>query len=245
MKAADRLNSLIGGRLASDAKVDRRSEGTHPAPGVLHVAISRVEADPNQPRKTFDEEGLRELADSLKTHGQLQPIRVRWDAAAEKWIVIAGERRLRAATLAGLQTIMAIADEEPHSESELVVIQLVENAARADLSPLEAAHAYRGLLDALGCTQAELALRLAISTSKVSRTLALLNLPGEVQQKIATRKTGAVATVMKARRKKPARSMRLATEAGVVVVSPKKGATVEQVLAAALEAVRARGAKAA
>lgn len=238
MKTADRLNSLLSSRLSADARLDRRAEGTHPVPGTLQIALSRVEPDPSQPRKTFSEEALQELADSLKAHGQLQPIRVRWSNDSQKWVVIAGERRLRAATLAGLPTILAITDDTDRTQTDLTVIQLVENAARADLSPLEAAHAYRSLLDSLGCTQAELASRLAISTSKVSRTLALLSLPEETQQAVTTGKAGAVSTVMKTRRKKPARTITIRTPMGVVNVSPARGVSVEEVLQAALASRR-------
>lgn len=235
MKAADRLNSLLGSRLTADARTHPRAEGVVSAQGVMLIAAHRIKPDPNQPRREFDESELLQLAKSLKAHGQLQPIRVRWCDATSAYVVIAGERRLRAAALAGIQTLTAVVDEAERTAEELTVVQLVENAVRADLSPIEAAHAFKALLTALECTQADLAERLCISQSKVSRTLALLELPDQQRQEVEQGKRGAAASVMQARRRTPTQAITISTPSGSVVVKPKPGQTVESVLVAALK----------
>jgi ParB family chromosome partitioning protein len=148
------------------------------------IRLDRIVADPNQPRKEFDEAALGELADSLKTKGQLQPIRVRWDEAAEVYVVVVGERRLRAAQLAGLDSVVCVVAPGNATPEELLEDQLVENALRQDLKPVEEARAYRQLLDRLGISQRQLAERLHVSPQKVTRALALLDLPADVQESV-------------------------------------------------------------
>ena len=96
----------------------------------LLIQVDRVVPDPNQPRKEFEPESLRQLADSLAERGQLQPIRVRWDAAMESWVIIAGERRWRAAALAGLSTLIAVEATKPLTADEILEEQLIENCVR-------------------------------------------------------------------------------------------------------------------
>jgi ParB family chromosome partitioning protein len=155
-----------------------------PGVEVSRIPVSAIEGDPNQPRRTFDEQKLDELAESLKRHGQLQPIRVVRAAVAGRYVVVAGERRLRASQRAGLPTIDAIVLVERASDGEIREQQLVENVIRDDLTPLEMAEAYRSLLNNWGCSQAELARRLSVNPSTVSRALALLELPAESQEQI-------------------------------------------------------------
>jgi ParB family chromosome partitioning protein len=148
------------------------------------IRLDRIVPDPNQPRKEFDEASLGELADSLKTRGQLQPIRVRWDEAAEVYVVVVGERRLRAAQQAGLDSVVCVVAPGNATPEELLEDQLVENALRQDLKPVEEARAYRQLLDRLGISQRQLAERLHVSPQKVTRALALLDLPADVQESV-------------------------------------------------------------
>ena len=101
------------------------------------MVLTNIMPDPNQPRTEFDEVELEQLAASLKTHGQLQPIRVRWSAGHGKWIVIAGERRYRAALLVGLESLEVKIAEEPLTEVQVKLWQLTENMQRADLSGYE------------------------------------------------------------------------------------------------------------
>jgi ParB family chromosome partitioning protein len=144
------------------------------------VALDRLSPNPHQPRKEFDAESLRELADSIRVHGIIQPLVV--TAAQERpghfWI-IAGERRWRAARLAELEAVPVILREA--SAQALTELALVENIQRADLSPLEEAQAYQALLEEHGLTQAEVAERVGKSRPAVANTLRLLGLPQAVQ----------------------------------------------------------------
>jgi ParB family transcriptional regulator, chromosome partitioning protein len=140
---------------------------------VLNLPLGAIRPNPAQPRQRFDEAGLHELALSLREHGVLQPVLVRplGDGAYE---LVAGERRWQAAQRAGLATVPALVlDASPRRALELA---LVENVQRADLTPLEEAEAYRGLMDALGLTQERLAARLGISRVSVTNRLRLLAL---------------------------------------------------------------------
>src|SRR5271166_4459616 len=145
MKNADKLKSRLGGNMAESMGDVKPGAGGLPAgfaaptgqyagctriKDALAIEITRIVPDPNQPRKDFDKESLNELAASLKARGQLQPIRVRWDAALEKWIVIAGERRYRAAIIAGLPTLACVEARGNLSPDDILEDQLVENCVR-------------------------------------------------------------------------------------------------------------------
>ncbi len=121
------------------------------------IPLDMIVADPSQPRTEFDEEELARLAESLRTRGQLQPCRVKWVEEQGVYMVLVGERRMRAARLAGLATLDCVMVEEPIAADELLVIQLVENALREDLKPVEQARAYRRLMDAKSWSTRELA----------------------------------------------------------------------------------------
>src|SRR5262249_16327967 len=138
--------------------------------------------DPAQPRKEFDAESLGRLADSIRSRGQLQLIRVRWDDAADRYLVVVGERRYRAAILAGLEAIACVVVAGNPTPEDLLEDQLVENALREGLRPIEQAHAYRALLAARGLSQRELAERLQIGHASIARALALLELPTTIQE---------------------------------------------------------------
>lgn len=155
------------------------------ARSAFEVPIDKIVPDPNQPRKVFTPEDLQDLADSIRDRGLLQPIRVRWDEAREKYIVIAGERRWRAARMAGLDRLTCVVAEGDMAEAEILHDQLIENCIRADLQPIEQAEAFKVLMDAKGWTAARLAEELHIRDSTVFKALALLDLPGEVRVKIA------------------------------------------------------------
>ena len=149
--------------------------------GLLEVPVEAVEANPRQPRLEFAEESLAALARSIREVGVLQPIVVRVrDGGYE---LVAGERRLRAARLAGLPTVPAIVREADDTDS--LRQALIENIHREDLSPLELASAYQDLLEELGTTQEEVAERLGCSRSQVANTIRLLSLPGDVQELLA------------------------------------------------------------
>lgn len=148
---------------------------------VEEIKIKDLRPNPYQPRKTFDEDALSDLKESIQQHGVLQPIIVR--KSIKGYDIVAGERRYRAAQQAGLTTIPAIVRE--FSETLMREIALLENLQREDLSPLEEAQAYASLLDHLSVTQEELAKRLGKSRPHIANHLRLLTLPDEVQKLIA------------------------------------------------------------
>ena len=146
----------------------------------LLCPTARIRPDPNQPRQRFPEEALAELAASVREKGILQPLVVRRDG--EDYILIAGERRLRAAAAAGLERVpVVIKDVDP---DEVLELALVENLQREDLDPLEEAHAFERLMGRPGMTQQAVASRLGKSRSAVANTLRLLALPGPIQQRV-------------------------------------------------------------
>jgi ParB family chromosome partitioning protein len=149
--------------------------------GLVEVPVQSVAPNPRQPRQAFGEEALEAMARSIQEVGVLQPIVIRrLDSGYE---LVAGERRLRAAKLAGLATVPAIIRTADDAES--LREALIENIHRQDLSPLEQAAAFQELQDDLGVTQEELAQRLGHSRSHVANTIRLLHLPPEVQRLVA------------------------------------------------------------
>jgi len=158
--------------------------GKERARNVWTIDRERIIPDPDQPRKEFDPEALERLAASLRDKGQLQPIQVRWDEGAERFVVLVGERRWRAAGLAGLAKLQCIVRDADLSDEERLSIQLVENCLREDLSPMEQARAFRSLMDRQGWTQEKLAEELAVSRPVVVKALSLLKLPGPIQEQV-------------------------------------------------------------
>lgn len=144
------------------------------------IPLSAIEADPNQPRQSFDEEKLQELAESIKLYGVLSPILVRAGALPGRYTVISGERRFRASNLAGLASIPAIVSQSEEEDGRTLAIQLVENLQRADLSPLERAHAIGALRDGHNLSVRDIAEKLSISKSAVQRSLEILQLPDDL-----------------------------------------------------------------
>lgn len=151
---------------------------------VAQIQLDRIAPDPDQPREEFDTEGLARLAESLNTRGQLQPIRVRWDEGRGLYVIVCGERRWRAAKIAEMASVACVIVEGPITASDLLAIQLVENALREDLKPIEQAKAYRLLMDRNGWSTRRIARELSIAQPQVVRTLALLNLPEAVQDQV-------------------------------------------------------------
>jgi ParB family chromosome partitioning protein len=146
------------------------------------VAIANISPNPRQPRRIFDESAMAELVASIKSIGILQPPVVR-KVAENKYELIMGERRFRAAKLAGLISIPVIIRQTP--DNELLREALIENIHRSQLNPLEEGAAYAQLLNDFGCTHDELALKLGRSRPLISNTIRLLNLPDAVQRKVA------------------------------------------------------------
>jgi ParB family chromosome partitioning protein len=146
--------------------------------GLLEVPVSAITSNPRQPRSEFPEETLAALARSIREVGVVQPIVVRRRNGSYE--LVAGERRVRAARLAGLATIPAVIREG--DDTEALRTALIENIHREDLSPLELAAAFQELLDELDVTQEEVAERLGYSRAHVANTIRLLSLPGDVQR---------------------------------------------------------------
>ncbi len=147
--------------------------------GVTVLPLQKVEPNPNQPRKYFDEEELQALADSIAAHGLLQPLAVR-DMGGGFYQIIAGERRWRAARLAGLSEVPVVVVEA--DDRTVMELALVENLQRQDLNPMEEAEGYRSLMQDYGLTQEEAANRVGKSRPAVANALRLLALPEEVRQ---------------------------------------------------------------
>jgi ParB family chromosome partitioning protein len=161
-----------------------RLEGVSKQVGAYRIPVSRIVRDESQPREDFDPEAIHRLAESLRTRGQLQPIRVRWDEGRGVYVILLGERRWRAATLAGLTELSCLVHEGELKTSDRLALQLVENALREDLKPIEQAKAYKALMDAEGWSGRRLAEELHIGTASVVRALSLLDLPGDVQDQV-------------------------------------------------------------
>ena len=152
--------------------------------GIRLLPISRIAPNPDQPRKEFSEEALRELAESIKEKGILQPILVE-SRGNDSYLLLAGERRWRAAKLAGLAEIPVIVRQ--FSEQEKLEIALIENIQREDLTPIEEAAAFKKLMEASSLSQEELSARLGKNRSTVANSLRLLKLPEDMQQALNKR----------------------------------------------------------
>ena len=148
---------------------------------VVQLALDKLVANPNQPRKHFDEAELQELATSIAEHGVIVPI-IAADAGDGSYIIIAGERRCRAARLAGLGEIPAIVRD--YTDQTRQEIALIENIQRIDLNPIEEAAAYKNLMDFSHLSQEELAARVGKRRSTVANALRLLKLPAEIQKSL-------------------------------------------------------------
>ena len=163
--------------LFSDTEEAYENAQTENTSGVRELPLSDIYPNPDQPRKIFDEGALNDLASSIREHGVISPIVV--NAAPDgRYMIIAGERRYRAAGMAGLTAIPAVVKE--YSEREIREISLIENLQREDLNPIEAADAMKQLMDEYHLTQEELANRLGKSRPAIANTLRLLTLAPEV-----------------------------------------------------------------
>jgi ParB family chromosome partitioning protein len=158
---------------------------TQSRPAEFRVEVSRIRPNPRQPRRTFDEAGLDELASSMKHQGLLQPVVVR-PTTDGRFELIAGERRWRAAQRAGIHQIPAVVRDVP--DEKLLELALIENLQREELNPIEEAEAYRILVDDLELTQNEIAERVGKQRTTVANALRLLNLPELVKDMVRDRR---------------------------------------------------------
>lgn len=179
------LDSLIPTNVMMESEVKHATVSTASSPeeekdGTLMVKLSKVEPNREQPRKNFDEDSLQELAESLKQFGMLQPILVQ--NRGDYYEIIAGERRWRAAKIAGLKEVPVIVREL--TDQEIVEISLIENIQREDLNPIEEAQAYKRLLTEFHLKQDEVAERVSKSRTVVTNSMRLLKLCDEVQKMV-------------------------------------------------------------
>jgi ParB family chromosome partitioning protein len=170
--------------VAAPSGMAKQYQGVTQIRAACDIPIDRIIPDADQPRKEFEAEPLEQLAASLKARGQLQPIRVRWSADVDRYVIVVGERRWRAATMAGLPTLACIIVKGDEDPGAILEDQLVENALREGLKPVEQARAYQALIEARGLTHRDLAERLHIAHTGVTRALALLELPEAVQEQV-------------------------------------------------------------
>ena len=164
------------GALIPDDSTDITDEN-----GKISISINKIKSDDEQPRKLFDSEKIAELAESIKTHGIIQPLILR-KHNEDQYIIVAGERRWRAAKMAGLKEVPAIIMEL--SSKDTLEISLIENIQRQDLNPIEEALAYKKLLNDFKITQEELSKRIGKSRVAIANTIRLINLDERVQQYI-------------------------------------------------------------
>jgi len=157
-------------------------EGGDAGTGLLEVPVNAIAPNPKQPRTNFDDEAIASLAASIREVGILQPVVVR-RTSDNRFELIAGERRLRAAKAAGLATVPVVLRDS--DDSDLLREALIENIHREDLNPIEQAEAFKALLGELGLKQEELADRVGVSRSHIANTIRLLGLPLDVQQLLA------------------------------------------------------------
>jgi ParB family chromosome partitioning protein len=177
----------LGALLSSDRTIDLQDNP-------YEVDIDLIDPNPSQPRAAFDLESLKSLAESVKVHGVVQPVLVR--RRGPRYELVAGERRWRAAKIAGLAKIPILVKEV--ADDELLEVALVENVLREDLNPIEEAQAYRNLIDKVGMTQEALAERFGRDRSYITNYLRLLRLPDDLQQLVKDKRlsTGHARTLL-------------------------------------------------
>lgn len=166
-----------------DSKGNERNEAAKKNVGSSsHISIKKIRINPWQPRKEFDQNALEELADSIRTHGLIQPISVR--RVGEHFELISGERRYRASKLVGLKEIPAYIKEDVNDE-QMLQFAIIENLQREDLNPIEIAISYKRLIDEFNLTQEQVATKVGKNRSTVTNNLRLLNLPDSIQKSLS------------------------------------------------------------
>ena len=173
----------LGGGLSNLFGDDAAANLEESAGNITKIPLTKIERNPDQPRKKFDQQSLEELAESIRLHGVITPITVRRAEKQGYYQIIAGERRWRAARLAGLKEIPVMLLEA--GEGEVMELALIEYLQRQDLNPIEEAEGYEQLMQRFGLTQEEVASRVVKSRSAVANALRLLGLPDEVRTMVA------------------------------------------------------------
>ena len=177
-KFGEHMNESAG----TEQPSDDRFEGFIPNGAATgEMTIDRIMEDADQPRKSFDEESLKGLAENIKSHGVQQPIQLRWSDEHSKWLIVYGHRRFRASKLAGMATIPCTFIGDDVSESTIRVRQLVENCQREDLAPMEMARAIKSLCGLTQWSNRRMAQELGVDHRTIGRHLELLKLPEDLQ----------------------------------------------------------------
>ena len=171
------LEELFNAEVLDFDSLEEKIVTETPKEEIVDIKIDELRSNPYQPRKVFDEEALKELSDSIKQHGVFQPIIVK--KSIKGYEIIAGERRVKASRMAGLETVPAIVRE--FDDTEMMEIALLENLQREDLNPFEEANAYVKIMEAKNLTHEELAKVLGKSQSYVTNTIGLLRLPEDIR----------------------------------------------------------------
>ena len=174
-------NMGIDALLSLEDNFDEENISPEIQDAIQMLPLSEIKTNPDQPRKTFIEDSLRELAESIHSKGVIQPIIV--EQQGIHYVIIAGERRFRASKLAGLETIPSIIRD--FSEEEKLEIALIENIQREDLSPIEEAMAYKHIMDTMGFNQQEVADKVGKKRPTIANSLRLLNLPRDIQDSVS------------------------------------------------------------
>lgn len=178
------LEQLFNNENLDVAKLEQTIYETATNEEIIDIELSKLRPNPYQPRKVFDDEALKELSASIKEHGVFQPIIIK--KSIKGYEIIAGERRVRASKLAGLDKIPAIIRN--FTDEQMMEIALLENLQRENLTAIEEAYAYKAMIEKLSLTQDELSKKVGKSRSHLTNILGLLRLPKEVQQMIAESK---------------------------------------------------------
>ena len=180
------LEALISSSTAAEAASGRAAVAEAPASpaagNVSQLPITSIGANPFQPRRRFDDDSLSELADSIRANGIIQPVLVR-RLGPDDYQLVAGERRLRAAHLVGLEHVPAILRD--YDDREMMELALVENIQREDLNPIDEARAYQALIEKVGLTHDQLSERVGKQRSSITNSLRLLGLPPEVLEMVS------------------------------------------------------------
>jgi ParB family chromosome partitioning protein len=193
---------------------------TGPGAGITRLAgactllLENIIPDPTQPRTEFDQDELDRLAESIKQHGILAPLRVRLDPGQGKYCIIVGERRFRAAAqIEGLDRVPCIIVEGEPTERDILESQIAENVIRLDLNPIDQSRAYQRYMQLTGCTAKELSQLLHVSPPTISRALSLLSLPEEVQDAVSEGKISPKAGQVIAKIRNPEVAKKVAAKA--------------------------------
>jgi ParB family chromosome partitioning protein len=179
------MKKMTGLGRGLDALIDTSHVDTNGGSSISEIELSAIVANPNQPRRTFDEEALQELADSIREHGVISPITLR-DNGDGTYMIIAGERRFRASKIAGMERIPAYI--RTAEDEQVMEWALIENIQREDLDAIEIALAYQRLMDDYNLTQERMSERVGKKRATVANYLRLLKLPAEIQMGIKEKK---------------------------------------------------------